>query len=102
MARKATASELTSFTASQAGSNGRYPWSEWTTVGDNGTGDVFIVKAGEDYKGKPESFRYVLRAQATKRQLTVKVQNLDDGEMAFQFSAKPEQVTETEPAKSTK
>ena len=79
MVRKVTdQKKLAAFENSSAGTQGKYPWAEWT---DGGT---YVAAKDSEYKGKPESFRYLLRARATN-EMTVKIQTLDNGEIMFRF-----------------
>lgn len=87
MSRQMSKNELSVFDTPQS-SQGKYPWATWTD------GNAYAVKAGEDFNGKPESFRYLLRAHATKLNMTVDIRALADGEIAFRF----EQAKTTEAA----
>jgi hypothetical protein len=87
MSRPLNQNELTIFDTPAKGGS-KYPWDLWTN------GQAFAEKPA----GKPESFRYLLRAQATKRGLTVEIRDLpDSGEIAFRF-AKAEPETADAPA----
>ena len=91
MSHQMTEDELKIFDAPQTSAS-RYPWDEWTS------GKGFIIEKGKDFPGQVASMKYVLRAQATKRNLSVDVRNLDDGKIAFRFTkAEP-----TEPEQATK
>jgi hypothetical protein len=95
MSRPLSEKELSVFSTPATG-NGKYPWDEWTS------GKAFAAKQGEDFAGKPESFRYVLRAQAAKRNLTVDIRTLESGEIAFRFAAKPAGAPATTDGKTAK
>lgn len=80
MVRKVTdKKQLDAFENSTPGTQGKYPWAEWTD------GDTYVAAKDSEYKGKPESFRYLLRARATKLGMTVKVQTLENDEIMFRF-----------------
>ena len=79
MSHQMTEAEMKIFDTPQTSAS-RYPWDEWTS------GKGFIIEKGKDFNGKPESMRYVLRAQATKRNLSVDIRTLDDGKIAFRFT----------------
>ena len=53
----------------------KYPWADWLD------GQIWELKAGDDFDGKPTNFRSVALAQARKRGGRVKthVQKLEDG-----------------------
>jgi hypothetical protein len=91
MSRPLSEKELAIFDTA-AKSSSRYDWDLWTD------GKAYAAKQGEDFKGKPESFRYVLRAQAQKRGMTVDIRTLDNGEIAFRF-VKPAEKTDEKTAK---
>jgi hypothetical protein len=93
MSRPLNDKELSIFDT-PAKASGRYDWDKWTN------GKAYAAKQGEDFAGKVESFRYVLRAQAVKRGMTVDIRNLESGEIAFRFT-KVEPVTE-QTTKTTK
>ncbi len=92
MSHQMTEAEMKIFDTPQTSAS-RYPWDEWTS------GKGFMIEKGKDFNGKPESMRYVLRAQATKRGLTVDIRTMDDGKIAFRFTkaepTEPEQATKT-------
>lgn len=53
-----------------------YPWDEWLD------GDVWELVPGDDFKGKPATFRASAVAQAARRDGKVRTQRIErDGEM---------------------
>lgn len=93
--RELSANEMDVFNSPQS-SQGRYNWALWTN------GHAYAAKPGEDFTSKPASFTYLLRAQATKRNLHVEIRTLESGEIVFQFSEPAteeaeETASETEP-----
>ena len=61
----------------------KYPWGDWLD------GEVWELKSGEDFDGKPANFRSVALAQARNRggRVRTRLQKLDDGSarMYLQF-----------------
>ena len=61
----------------------KYPWADWLD------GEIWELKSGEDFDGKPTNFRSVALAQARNRGGKVKthLRKLDDGSarMYLQF-----------------
>jgi hypothetical protein len=61
----------------------KYPWADWLD------GEIWELKSGEDFDGKPTNFRSVALSQARNRGGRVKthLQKLDDGsaKMYLQF-----------------
>ena len=59
----------------QAPSQNFYPWDEWLD------GGVWELVPGDDFKGKPATFRASAVAQAARREGKVRTQRIDrDGE----------------------
>jgi hypothetical protein len=63
----------------QAPSQNVYPWDEWLD------GGVWELVPGEDFKGKPATFRASAVAQAARRDGKVRTQKIrsDDGERLY-------------------
>ena len=57
-----------------------YDWSKWID------GEMHLATKGEDFTTSIKMFRQNLYTQASYRQLSVKVEILDDNDVVFQFT----------------
>lgn len=71
------AKQLTQFEPRKPGRKPSYPWDEWLDAVEGG--NDFLVERGSDYLTTDKSMAYLIRYNARRRGITVRVLKHDDG-----------------------